>query len=551
MLGISVRKESSLGVSETNDAVDVMAFFNSHILPELQDTNHAARPVVKATALKFVTTFRNQFSRDQHVALMPLLISHLGSPPIVVHTFAAFAIERSLVAKEEVQGGGKVAKVGKAELKTFLEPLFNALFNLVDNAELNENDYVMKCVMRALAVAQEDVVPITQILIEKLTSALARVAKNPRNPQFNHFLFESIAVLVRSVCAKDASATPGLEGLLFPPFETILQLDILEFTPYVFQVLAQLLEYRSTEGGLGQYEGLFRPLLTPALWERKGNVPALTRLVQAYLLKAAPELVAAGHLVGILGCFQKLLSAPATEADAFNLLNSLVIYVPHEAMKQYLGTIFQLLLTRLQGTKQARSEVRYNRFSKLMIHFLALFLAKFGSQPFFDELEAIQPGVALSLIVQVWLPKLQADPPKASLDGKVQVLGLTRLLCETPNLLNDSTGQQLWCSALGIVVTVLTSPSMKTDPDADVDLELVTDMQYDSAFSGLTFAKRQVVDPFAEVSDPSIAFVTALHRVMARQPGRLLPLIQEGLKHDPKLSPGLETMFQKAGLRLA
>lgn len=549
LLGISIRRESSLGVSETNDAVDVMEFFNTHILQELQDCNHTARPVVKATALKFVTTFRNQFTRDQLVALMPMLISQLSSPMVPVHTIAALSIERILVTKQDLQGTSKQTKVTNSDLKPFLEPLFTSLFALVDNVNLNENDYVMKCVMRALAVSQEDVVPITEILIDKLTAALARVSKNPRNPQFNHYLFESVAVLVRSVCSRNASATLALENLLFPPFQTVLQMEILELSPYVFQILAQLLEYRSTETGLGQYEGLFRPLLTPTLWERKGDIPALTRLVQAYLMKSAAHLVSAGNLQGILGCFQKLLSAPSTEVDAFNLLNALVMHVPLEAMKQYNKTVFHLLLTKLQTTKSSRSEHRYQKLSKLIAHFFALFVAKCGANEYFTELASIQQGVAVSLVGQVWLPKLQTDPPQG-LDAKIQLVGLTKLLCEFPALLDDPAGQQLWCAVFLAQTRLLSVPASVTNAD-DVDNQLAIDVQYDSAYSGLAFAKKQPVDPFPEVADPIASFAMALQNFSSQQPGRVLPLVQEVVKNDVKIAQAFDSLVQKTGLRLS
>jgi exportin-2 (importin alpha re-exporter) len=124
-----------------------MDFFSAIILPELQDANVSARPIIKASAIKFVSTFRNQFSTEQLTALMPLLIAHLASPSVVVHTYAAFAIEKILTVKVKVQGGGMKLKFGAAELRPFLEPLFTSLFNVVDNVELNENQYAMKCIM--------------------------------------------------------------------------------------------------------------------------------------------------------------------------------------------------------------------------------------------------------------------------------------------------------------------------------------------------------------------------------------------------------------------
>jgi exportin-2 (importin alpha re-exporter) len=53
-------------------------------------------------------------------------------------------------------------------------------------------------------------------------------------------MFETIASLVRYICAATPAAVDAFEGLLFPPFQFVLQKDVSEFTPYVFQVLAQL-----------------------------------------------------------------------------------------------------------------------------------------------------------------------------------------------------------------------------------------------------------------------------------------------------------------------
>ena len=72
--------------------------------------------------------------------------------------------------------------------------------------------------------------------IEELKTILIRVCANPSNPSFNHYLFETIASLVRYICAATPTAVDAFEGMLFPPFQQVLQADIAEFTPYVFQV---------------------------------------------------------------------------------------------------------------------------------------------------------------------------------------------------------------------------------------------------------------------------------------------------------------------------
>jgi exportin-2 (importin alpha re-exporter) len=538
MMGIAIKRESSAGVSEVTQGVNVMDFFQTQILLELQDTNHSSRPVVKASALKFVSVFRKQFTRENLVRLMPLLIAHLASPVVVVHTFAAYAIERILFTKEEVTGGASVPKIRSADLTAFVEPLFTGLFAIVDNEEHNENDYVMKCVMRALVRVGKDIIPVTQVVIAKLTAALGRVAKNPRNPQFNHYLFESIAVLVRSVCSTDASATSMMEPLLFEPFNIILQLDIAEFTPYVFQILAQLLEYRPVGAGLGPaYEVLFPPLLTAALWEKRGNVPALARLLQAYIRQAAPELV--HQLNPILGIFQKLLTAKATEVNAFDILNSAIVHFPQEAMESRIDSIFQLLFTRLQASKTPR-------YTQLVTTFFALFVGKYGAEVFFDRTNSIQAGVGVMLLAHVWAPCLKTDPPVQKMEAKVQVVGVTKLLCESPALFADANGQKAWADTLAGLVTLLTSSTFNTATVTNVDDEPEIETGYDAQFSRLLHASKAVEDPFPEVADPSAHFVQSLHGLLSTNAGLLLPMISA----DQKLASGLDFMFQHAGLQL-
>jgi len=543
MLGIAIRAESAqFGVSQVNEGVNVMDFFSTHVYTELQETDMNVRPMLKAASIKFVSIFRNQFSKEQFGGLLPLLIAHLGSPHVVVHTYAASAIEKMLTSKVDGPNNTKVAKVGGADLKPFLGNLFTALFAIVDNLDLNENEYVMKCIMRSLNVAKDDLLDVVSIVLEKLTSALGVVAKNPKNPQYNHFLFESIAVLIRAVCSKDSAHTSAFEHFLFPPFQTILQMDVVEFTPYVFQLLAQILEFRPEGAGLGDgYTSLFPPLLTPTLWERKSNVPALSRLIVAYLGKGAKDLVP--HLMGMLGVFQKLVSSKANELFAFDLLRAIVMYMPQEAFMPRMKDIFQILLMKLQHGKTPK-------FVGLVTHFFALFVGKFGSQGYLDQLNQIQPGLGLLLLGQVWIPRLQSSSP-TRLEAKTQVVGLTKLLCDTPALLADTNGHQIWSQILACAVKIVISPDSHLTGVSAEDNDNDAEIGYDASFSLLHFAKRPAVDPFPEVQDAGASLAKSMQTICASHPGVFAPLIQQGLSVDPKLSAGFESLCQKSGVYLA
>jgi len=539
MLGIAVRLESHLGVSEINPNVDIMDFLGSQVFPELQDANHANRPMVKASCLKFVYTFRKQFSKEQLVGLLPLLASHLSSPSVVVHTLAAYGIERSLMTAEEGAPGKKQYKILRSDLTPFLEPIFNGLFAIIDNVDLNENEHVMKCNMRVLVRAGQDVIPVTSIVFGKLAAALERVCKNPRNPSYNHYLFESIAALVRNCCSVDRAMTSDLEGLLFPPFQSVLQMEILEFTPYVFQVLAQLLEYRPEGAGLGDaYTSLFKPLLSVSLWEKKGNVPGLVRLLEAYLKRAAGELI--GDLMPMLGIFQRLHSSSSTDAYAFELLRALTMYLPQENLLPHMGTLLRLILTKLMSNKGPK-------YPPLATSYFALISGLFGGNAFLDSTNQIQAGVGLNLLANVWVPKLDKTVGN-KVEAKIQVVGLTRI-CETPALLQDDNGRRVWALTFKGVVGILTSQSFSSR-DVDID-EGEVEVGYDATFTRLSLAAKKTDDPFPNVADPVGMFIQAIQNLSSQNPGILGPIIQGSLGGDPKLASGFQTMVQQAGANIA
>ena len=334
--------------------------------------------------------------------------------------------------------------------------------------------------------------------------------------------------------------TGQLEALLFPPFQTVLQFDILEFTPYVFQVLAQLLEFRPQNAGLGPaYTSLFPPLLSASLWEKKGNVPGLVRLLQAYIKQAPNELLSS--LTPMLGIFQRLNASSATETPAFELLRALTTYIPQENMMPSVPTIFQIILTKLSTTKA-------QKYPPLVVSYFALFTGLFGGKAFLDVTNRIQPGVGLTLLAQVWVPKLKTVMHN-KIECKTQVIGLSRLLCDTPTLLEDSNGQQIWAQTFKGVVGILTSQSF-TSRDIEED-EADADIGYDATFSRLSLAAKKPDDPFANVVDPVSVFTQSVQTLSSQRPGVLGPIIQGSLSDDPKLAAGFQTMVQQAGANIA
>ncbi len=76
-----------------------------------------------------------------------------------------------------------------------------ACFRNIESAgtpeKMAENDYLMKCVMRVIITAKQGLTPRYQEILGKLTAVVKEISKNPSNPRFNQYTFESISALIR------------------------------------------------------------------------------------------------------------------------------------------------------------------------------------------------------------------------------------------------------------------------------------------------------------------------------------------------------------------
>lgn len=101
-----------------------------------------------------------------------------------------------------------------------------------------------------------------------------------------------------------------------------------EFIPYIFQILAQLLELHAPNDLPSEYQALLAPLLSASLWEQRGNIPALARLWKALLMRGPAVIVQNGQVEGLLGIFQRLVGSKINDVYAFELLQAMYEFIP-------------------------------------------------------------------------------------------------------------------------------------------------------------------------------------------------------------------------------
>lgn len=284
-----------LGVTQTSELVPIPQFCQQQIVPELERANINELPVIKADALRFIMTFRSVLGPQTILACMPSLIRHLGASSIVVHSYAACGIEKILMLK----GPNGSPLISKEQLTPISAELLSGLFAILNQPGSTENEYVMKAIMRSFSTLEEVTMPFMGVALPRLTDILIVVAKNPSRPHFNHFLFETLSLAVKIVCKAQPAAVSSFEEALFPVFQDILQQDVLEFMPYVFQMLSLLLEMREeAKTAIPEpYWALFPCLLAPALWDRSGNVTPLIRLLSAFIRQGSAQITKYDKLV--------------------------------------------------------------------------------------------------------------------------------------------------------------------------------------------------------------------------------------------------------------
>lgn len=516
------------GTTATNELVPIVDFCRGQILPELTQPSNK-NPILKATCIKFVTTFRQQLPAEIYRAVFPHLVGMLRDPNYVIHSYAATCVERMLTVKDQGQ-----LRLGS--IKEFVPTLLTNLFDILNSKESKENEYIMKAIMRVITASGADVTPIAGECLKKLVEILGRIAANPTNPLFNHYVFESIGALIKN-SSQQGVAVQQFEVVLFPAFQQILQLDIVEFAPYVFQLLSLLLELSPTPISPA-YAQILPPLLMVVMWERKSNIPALIRLVQAYLRKGPAIVVGGNHLVAILGIFQKKLNkSKLHDHEGFYLLESIVENLSFPDFDKYLTEIFREIFSRMSTDKTLK-------YVKSFLVFLSLFLGKHSPSSVIKCIDTLQPNLFAMVLDSLYVPNVAKVNGK--IERKICCVGMIRLLTECPETL--TTYGQYWTKVLRALLTVIELPEDETEhhgefaheEDEEQDLHTFTN----AAFTPLAFAAKQDVDPFPGI-DVKKALATQLYQLSQTQPAQVQPLLRS---LEPDVLKVVHNYFALAGL---
>ena len=580
---------ASQGATELNPLVPVADFFRAQVLPEFEAGRvTSSDAIVRADGIRFATLFRRFLALSQADAqgLLALFVRSLADPSVVVRTYAATGIERLLAIRDNAVNGGQGTQLRYGRdflLAQGAEPLIVGLFGCLSGTSsggnviggngigggdcgelIEENEYVMKAILRVLAVLREAAAPYSAELFAKLIESLRAVAKNPRNPAYNHYLFEAIAVLARSLVAAQPAAHPVVEKLVLPVLNEVLAADVVDFFPYVFQLYALLID-SAPQGALSSspdtaatYIALLRKLLLPALWDRSGVISAQSRLIQAYVRSAPECLVREGLVEPLLGLCQHLLGAMATAQDGYSILVALMAALPAEAMAPYMPNVLKMCFVGLQKHKAPKAH-----------RLFALFMCKMFLVYGFDRVaawaDAVQQNVLVGLFASEFVPYL---PSFLRSKEKAFALGALVVVCcmSQTMIASPQPYAQSWAKLVNLAFTIAgasldAKKILDGENDAngglgeDIDVldnvsgvgttyaQLSSTASYAEKFDDNLFAKNKLPTSFAEIMK---TFLFGIHSVSQNNPGKLSALIQSELSQEN--AKIIQTLFADAGV---
>ncbi|KAL8771323.1 MAG: hypothetical protein Q9209_003228 [Squamulea sp. 1 TL-2023] len=514
---------TSQGVKSVNELVNVIDFFQANVATDLMSDSDV-ESILKVDAIKYLYMFRSQITRDQWRDAFPLVVKHLGSPEYVVYTYAAIALERVLALVDH----SKRSFINSADVSPLSAQLLQHLFQLIERdpepAKLQENEFLMRCVMRVVIVIRDGVVPVTDNVLEHFTKITQIISSNPANPRYYYYHFEALGAFIRFAAR---SQPEKFENGLYPVFLNVLENDVHEFIPYVFQLFAALLEANPSGSLTAYYTSLVQPILSPHFWSSKGNVPALVRLLSSSIARGASQIAESKQLEPILAIFQNLITSKVNETYGFELLESIMAHFAPSIIEPYFVTILQLLFTRLQNSK---TETFASRFVRLY-HFISSRIdSGFGADWFISHANQVQDGIYVQLYLTIILPDTQklARP----LDRKIAVISLCKTL--TNSIAFAEKYKKGWGFTCETLLKLLENPPIITSTDDTIADQDVDDMSFGVGFTQLQTVKRPARDYWPAVTDVKSWVSQELQSTNTRHGGKIKNFAEERLAQSPQ-----------------
>ncbi|KAF8822295.1 importin-beta N-terminal domain-containing protein [Cardiosporidium cionae] len=527
MIALAVRGASRLkGVLVVNTKVDIYQFYEAYLASELVDEQVDNRVICRCAAMRYITTFRNQFPKELLQSTLMLIGKHLKAQNPIIHSNAAYCIEKVLTIRKD--GHYLLDKiVVKPVLISALDPLLKIVST---NQGIPDNEHVMKCILRVLVFLSDQGSNVAVPVLKQLLEIIKEKSNNPSNPIFNHYLFETVGSIVKIAAPKQLNE---VEHYLVPVFSTIIQRSMHDFTPYCFQIMGLLLDLSTS--GADMYANLFDHLMDISFWSiSQANVPGLERFLSAYFRKSHLfSAVIEKNIQSLFERFQYCLYHKKLNSVAFDLLNGVFRYLSFPIYSKYFETLITMLLVRVQELNRKPS------FCSNLVTSLSLFVCQQESASTLpDVLNKIQSGLVVDFFSFIFLPN--ATSIRDIHSRKVVVLALSKL-CTIPLIHSNSVLLEKVLKTISQLITgendlqELRRRPQLDDVEEDYEnfgMNAVDREHFDVAYAKLGSAQVVSKDWLEGIADlhtgirACLSSVPVVRDILSKEVNEFLPIVQ-------------------------
>ncbi|KEG15487.1 putative CAS/CSE/importin domain protein [Trypanosoma grayi] len=499
------------------------SFLKQNILSELSSNVSTQSPfLIKAGCIRFIATFRAHIEPQLLPEVIALLTAWIRCQDEVVRAYAANAVERILTVQ---RSGQQEFVITNENLADKAAPLLQNLCMRIQQ-DRRPSAYTMQCLLRVCQNCSSCVSPFVGDIITCIAPVVRENAKNPTNPLFSHCMFEVISKCIQ-IRPKDGAA---IEGVLWEPMIFILQNDVLEYVPYTLQIMAQLLDTHGSNSPEppAHYQALLEPLLIPDMYQQKGNIPAVVRLLVAFIEHYPRFVHGKGFTEKTLAIFRSLLQYKNYDHEGLNILTAIIIAYPKEIISSFMKSVYEALFQRLQTS-------RTPKYLRILIIFLSIVVVVHGADDVVAKVNLIQDGLFWMLFQRVWLPNVQKV--MGTLERKVCVVALACLLGECSEL--QRNGETWATCVLGCLKMIhgavesddVTSFTPKSHTAGDLK-QHIDDSGFTNVFCPLQGAVRVPIDVCQSVKDPNAYFRERIQQALSGPSGAHLVTL---LRANPDL----------------
>ena len=493
------------GVSQVQQDFNLPEFLSNFIIPLLTNKTHL---ILQADAIKFIVDFRNVTDPNILLQIFPLIIQLLitDSP---ISFYSAYFIDRVLMCKH-FEAGDFVFK--NVDMVSIINRLF-AIFHIGPDYNL----IAARCLMRIVIKCGPDIAPHISGILSTCVRYLFELCRNPQDPAFNHCLFEIIVGAVTKV----GIPVTQIEGQVIELLSLILNNDVTDFIPYVFQIIGCfMLSY--PEGSVINefYSQQFGFFLNPNQWMANGNVPALALLMQAYCIKL-PQLIM-DNIQQLFVICQGLLKGVRTHEQAFNIFLSIFRFIPREFTFQVLPQIYNLVI----------EPFRINEIPKKYRTSYAMFMS--DACFYLGPDNALRYLPDLSSAVSIWAESLPSVRMRNPLERALSGCCCTLLQC---TILSQEDWENLFVGTVKMLETP--SPDNIQEEIEVIKIEEQEAKQFDTTFNKLLNAELPELKIHPELQGQNLVqyMATQLALYSQQHPRYLQDVIMR------KLPPNLQNSF--------